>query len=805
MKFYKHIYFVLKALFRKKDENDHVHEYIKMIDCSGIVLFTSDANGNFTSASSRSEELTGYSVAEIIGKHFTFLIPQQYHERVFNFYLGQTLQQVQETFYEFPILTKQKQEKWVEQSAVLIIKDGKPAGYQCIVKDISEKKKAEEKLHHSLADLEKTRNEREIIEHRLQELLDNTPLMVFEKDLRGRYLFANKKFKEILGSADQNIIGKTAFDFDIPLNAEKYKDLDEQVITTLQNVQCEERIVSGDKSIVLQIFKCPLFDKEGKLYGIGGIASNITEKVEHQEKLVAAKIKAEAAEQLQEQFLANMSHEIRTPMNGIIGMANLLSETALEPKQQEFLKVIRQSSDQLMMLINHVLDLSKIKAGKLIIEKTDFSLHEEIENIIPPFRIKAQEKNLLFKHIVDVPKNIILSGDRLRLHQVLINLLSNALKFTSDGQVELEVTNLGIIDNQIALRFSISDTGIGIADELKEKVFESFVQADSGITRKFGGTGLGLSITKMLVELQGGKIHVKNNKPKGTSFSFTLKYEISHKLSSTTLIGKSALPDYSELSGKKILVVEDNEINQKVIQTYLSKASIISVIANNGKEAVEILGNENDVDLIIMDLQMPEMNGFQATAFIRKRMMIQTPIIAMTASALQNEKMKCFEIGMNEYLTKPFVPAEFFRVLKRFLLKRNNGLKCENHLTNKSQLYNLSNLLEMDDAEYFCDVLELFLHSTPVLLEEIKTQTLFENWEGVYKKAHKLKSSVGLLKMKELLKITELIEGQAKERRQLEEIPAQVNMLLEKFSIIQPLIQSELNEAREKMKVNAKI
>lgn len=805
MKFNKHILVVLKSLFSKKESNDHVQQYIRMIDCSGIVLFTSDTNGNFTSASSRSEELTGYAVEEIIGKHFTYLIPRAYHERVFNFYLDQTLQQVQETFYEFPILTKQKQEKWVEQSAVLLIKDGMPAGYQCIVKDITGKKKAEEKLKHSLVDLEKTRAEREIIEHRLQELLDNTPLMVFEKDLKGRYLFANKKFKETLGLLDQNVIGKTAFDFDIPLNAEKYKDIDEKVIKTLENVQSEERIISGDKSIVLQIFKCPLFDRNGKLYGIGGIATNITEKVEHQEKLIAAKIKAEAAEQLQEQFLANMSHEIRTPMNGIIGMANLLSETHLEPRQEEFLKVIRQSSDQLMMLINHVLDLSKIKAGKLAIEKTDFSLHEEIENIIAPFKIKAQEKNLVFKYSIDVPRNIILSGDRLRLHQVLINLLSNALKFTAEGQVELDVSNVGIVDNNISIRFTISDTGIGIADELKEKIFESFVQADSGITRKFGGTGLGLSITKMLVELQGGNVELRNNKQKGTSFFFTLKYEISQKLSSTPLIGKPTLPDYSELSGKRILIVEDNEINQKVIQTYLSKASITSRIANNGKEAVEILRKENNFDLIIMDLQMPEMNGFQATAYIRKRMLIHTPIIAMTASALQNEKMKCYEIGMNEYLTKPFVPAEFFRVLKRFLLKRNQGVKCDNNHLNKNQLYNLSNLLEMDDVDYFCDVLELFLSSTPVLLDEIKTQTLFENWEGVYKKAHKLKSSVGLLQMKELHKITELIEGQAKERRQLEEIPAQVNMLLEKFSIIQPLIHSELREAKEKLQENSKI
>lgn len=892
---------------------DRESRYLEMIDSSGVILFTTDRSGNFTFASTRSKDLTGYDINEIIGKPFTFLVQPGWRNQLFHLYNKQVEDKTPETFVEFPILTKGKQQKWVNQSAILLKNGEQHEGFQCIVRDITEKKKAENRLkasdqkiramlantldgiymldtnlkftllndvarntlrefcgsdakiganaldvvspqYHSrysklfrlalhgrireiemnfptpvgerwfnttcfpvkneeghiigvcatMRDvtekkaafrvIEQEREEKEKIRHRLQAILDNTPLLVFEKDIEGHYMFVNKSFKDTLRLNDKDIIGKTDFDFDTPLNAEKYRIDDQQIINTLQNSENEERIVIGDRERILRIFKCPLFDKNGELYGIGGIATDITEKVLHQEKLVAAKQQAEAAEQLQEQFLANMSHEIRTPMNGIIGMANLLQETNLDSGQQEFLNIIRQSSDQLLMLINQILDISKIKAGKVVVEKIDFALDEELETIIAPFRIKAREKKLILSLKNELQQKLILSGDKLKLRQALTNLISNAIKFTEEGHVRIEIKERSRTENTIAIDFAVSDTGIGIPTGKLEQVFESFVQADSGITRKYGGSGLGLSITRQLIELQGGHISASNNAEKGCCFSFTLEYEISMQTPVNERPSIVTVPDYSELAGRRVLIVEDNEINQRVINTYLQKAAIRTMVANNGREAVEILEKDPNFDLVIMDLQMPEMNGLQATAYIRKRLQLCLPIVAMTASALRNEKMKCFEAGMNEYMTKPFVPAELFKLLRRLMLNRNQTTPLIEFNRLNQNYYDLSYLRSMQDAVNERDVLQVFLSTTPVLLEEIKTEALFENWERVHKKAHKLKSSLAILQMSELLEICTHIETQSRDRSDLEKIPQQVNQLLQKFSVIQPLISAEMDQ-----------
>jgi PAS domain S-box-containing protein len=909
-------------LQRRAEEAETRRKEVKcqqMIDRSGVVLFTCDATGKFTFVSSNAKELTGYEADELVGQLYSFLVEDAWHAPLFTLYHQQQMERIPVTFVQFPIITKEIEYKWVEQSATLLFDGGRPIGLQCLVKDITEKKKAEEKLkasdekiramlssteegiymldeqlnillfndaakkiihqisgldvelgrnindytsernkalinqmfeqtlqggtgeselqlktptgkrwymvHYfplkndegevigicvSLKDiterratekaLEKIQKEREEYQYRLQSILDNTPLIVYVKDLEGRYLFINKSFKETFHLTKEQVLGKTDFDFDTQLNAEKYRDEDEYVIQTLQNMESEEAIKSGDGFRIVHVFKCPLFDQNGTIYGIGGIATDITEKTEYQEKLIAAKLKAEAAEQLQEQFLANMSHEIRTPMNGIIGMANILQETPLNNEQQEFVQIIRQSSDNLLMLINNILDLSKIKAGKLVLEKVDFSLQEELENVLAPFRLKTQEKDLKLSLNCDLPTGLFVSADRLRLHQVLTNLISNAIKFTSAGEVKVEVVSTGISSKEISLQFSVSDTGIGIPADKLAKVFESFVQADSGTTRKFGGTGLGLSITKQLIERQGGKIGLNSEPGVGTRFYFTLTYALSQPTASKAASQLIAAADYTGLAGKKILVVEDNDVNQKVILIYLEKAGIIADIAHNGREAVELLEKGYEYDLLIMDLQMPEMNGFQTAVYIRQKLELKVPIVAMTASALRNERMKCFELGMNEYVTKPFVPAELFRHLRRLLLKKGGSSVVENDFSEPTGLYNLSYLYEMEDTEYFCEVLQLFLTTTPVLLEEIKTEAMYENWDSVYQKAHKLKSSVSILQMSDLLELVSRVEQQAKERKELENIPKEVSALLDKFSVIQPLIEAELSEGKEKLK-----
>jgi PAS domain S-box-containing protein len=645
---------------------------------------------------------------------------------------------------------------------------------------------------------EKLSEEREEYQFRLQSILDNTPLIMFIKDIEGRYLLINRSFKEAFCLTEEQVIGKTDFDFENDDDAIRYREADEQVIATLEHVQTDETVQMADGEHNLLIVKFPLFDKDNIVYGVGGIATDITERVQSRAKLVEAKKKAEAAEALQEQFLANMSHEIRTPLNGIIGMTNILQHTALTGEQQEFVQIIRHSSDNLLMLINDILDLSKIKAGKLTVENVPFCLKEMLEQVVAPFRLRASEKQLSFVVHAnnELPAEVV--GDPLRITQVLTNLLSNALKFTDKGSISLKVQQVQKANGKVTLSFMVSDTGIGIPAERLESVFENFEQAATETTRKYGGTGLGLSITKTLSEMMGGSIVVSSEPEQGTTFRVLLTLGEGSEKEMNQQVQKATALQNHLLSGKTILVAEDNEINQKVIRHTLQRAGVVPTVVGNGKEAVELLEKGERFDLIILDLQMPLMNGFQTSTYIRKKLLLNTPIVAMTASALRNEKMKCFELGMNEYLTKPFEPAQLFNVLQRFLTNQQ-GIKNEPVVTarKETELYNLSYLYEMEDHDYFCEVLQLFLDTTPVLLSEIHEAALYENWEQVHKRAHKLKSSLGILQMNLMLGVIATIEQQAKEEENVERIPDGLKRVNELFELIKPMIQAELEKAAQ--------
>jgi PAS domain S-box-containing protein len=644
--------------------------------------------------------------------------------------------------------------------------------------------------------LNKIELERKEYEFRLQSILDNTPLMIFIKDLEGKYLLVNKRFKEAFGNG-QSLVDKTGYDIDTKENADRFKQADEKVIKTMQPLEVEETIVNQGVTQNLMVVKFPLFDRSGKIFAISGIATDITEKVHYQNHLLETRKNAESAEKLQGEFLANMSHEIRTPMNGIVGMTNLLLQTQIDPEQERFLHIVRHSSDNLLFLINDILDLSKIKAGKMTIESIDFNIKNVMETVIAPFRIKMKERGVELVTNVhpDIPEMLI--GDPYRLSQILSNLFSNAIKFTQKGYIKFSVTMIANGDN-CTLEFSVEDTGIGIAADKINYIFESFAQASLDTTRKFGGTGLGLSITKQLIELQHGSIDVSSIVDKGTTFSFSIPYknvpaDVMRKAEEKQVIDKEAL------KGKKILIAEDNEINQMVISFTLKQAGIITTIVNNGKEAVDLLENEKelDFDLIIMDLQMPEMDGFQASTYIRKKLKLQIPIIAMTASLLRDERIKCFEAGMNEYMSKPFKPAELFITISKFLnedLKKNLAATSNRKPVICLSPYDFNNLYKMMPKQQASEVIGMFVDNTPVLLNKIQTSVLLQSWKEVTTNAQILKSSLELLQLHEMMPDIIDIERMARLNIQLDMIPSILNRLIEYFNTIKPLLEEEKNQ-----------
>lgn len=779
----------------EKDTRQIEIKYKNLAHDSGVRLLTTDLQGNITFINKRITSFTGFEPHEMIGRHFSTLVDTKWAQIINDKFKTQFQTRECEFDITFPLIVKSGNTIWVELSSALLIENEEPKGFQCIVKDITEKRKIEDEL-------KKIESQREENEFRLQSILDNTPLIIFIKDLEGRYLLANKSYREAFNFTREQIIGKTDFELVAENDAKRYREIDEYVIEKQKNVEIEETIQQGDMTKNLLVVKFPLFDKNNTIYGIGGIASDITERYLYGMHLIEAKSKAEMAEQLQEQFLANMSHDIRTPMNGIIGMTNILLSTSMSDEQRDFLQVIKKSSDSLMVLMNDILDLSKIKAGKLRIEKIDFRLRETLEHTIGTFRTLINDKGLKLRVSVDlnIPDSLI--GDPHRLNQILNNLLSNAIKFTSEGEINVEVKSLTQQNNEVELLFCVSDTGIGIPAEKQQLIFESFSQAETGTSRKFGGSGLGLSISKKLVELQDGTIEVSSCPGEGTTFTFTIKYSVAkHTVAKQYNAVKQENLNQEGLAGKRVLVVEDNEANQKVIYHILNKVGIETDLADNGKTALKLLEEGFEYDLIIMDLQMPEMDGFETTIYIRRNLNLSMPIIAMTASALRNEKIKCLELGMNEYLNKPFVPADLFRQLRRFLLKKEESDAQNNEsgfvYSESKKLYSLNHLIELDDLDCLCEVLQLFIESTPIIMSEIKQAIIEKNWDEVYKKSHKIKSSIGILQMAKLMSLISKVESNAKERKNLEDIEAYFQEAEVLFARINPMIKAELQNASE--------
>jgi signal transduction histidine kinase/CheY-like chemotaxis protein len=374
-------------------------------------------------------------------------------------------------------------------------------------------------------------------------------------------------------------------------------------------------------------------------------------------ELTSAKIKAEQSSIAKEQFLANMSHEIRTPLNGIDGMAKLLEKTSLTKEQQEYNLAIRTSSDNLLVIINDILDFSKIEAGKLTIEKIGFNLKESINRIINTMVYKTEEKRINLESEIDQNISEVLIGDPTRINQIIINLLNNAIKFTSKGCVTLKCKLVGKSPTNNKIKFEVIDTGIGIEQENLSKIFESFSQEDESTTRKFGGTGLGLTISKQLVELFNGELKVKSEKGKGTTFYFTVEFPIGS--SKDWLKDEVTVADWESLEHKKVLLVEDNKINQFLATTILKNWKMKVEVAENGLIAIKKL-KDQDFDVVLMDMQMPIMGGIEATAIIREELKLSIPIIALTARAIKGVDKECFEAGMNDYISKPFNQSELF-------------------------------------------------------------------------------------------------------------------------------------------------
>jgi signal transduction histidine kinase/DNA-binding NarL/FixJ family response regulator/predicted negative regulator of RcsB-dependent stress response len=501
-------------------------------------------------------------------------------------------------------------------------------------------------------------------------------------------------------------------------------------------------------------------------------------------ELQAAKERAERSERLEQQFLANMSHEIRTPMNAVMGMTNLVLDTPLAPKQKFYLDIIKKSSDNLLYIINDILDLSKIEAGKLDVEKIDFSIETVSKQVMQTLQHKAEEKGLELVLNLDPALPPVVLGDPVRLNQVLMNLAGNAIKFTEKGSVAIEIKQSGS-----EIKFSIIDTGIGISKDKLQTVFESFSQANSSDTRKYGGTGLGLTISRQLVELMGGKINIESKEGSGTTFWFSLAFETGSEAGLKQRLANEEQVDGSILDALKILVVDDNEYNRIVAKDTLeSKSKAKVTAADSAKEAIKLL-QQTSFDVVLMDVQMPEMNGFEATKYIRNNFeapLKNIPIIALTASVLRSDLDKCTAAGMNSYIPKPFKPSQLIAGIAQALnirlkTKPNNQpaksapTKANGHITNLDYLRKFCE----GNQEKMKKYISLFTSAAPQLIENIEADFQKKNFEEIANQVHGFKTKWIMMGMTETKNLAIEIENQCREGSINEKLSENIAKLVE--------------------------
>ena len=546
-----------------------------------------------------------------------------------------------------------------------------------------------------------------------------------------------------------------------------------------------------------------------------GVLATVFDKMVHD--IVEAKELAEHSRKMKEVFLANMSHEIRTPMNSIIGFTNLVMNTELTYKQKEFLSNIKINASNLLVIINDILDFSKIEAGKIILEKVSFSIEEIVNQVMIACEEKAKSNQSIISLNLDPTLPAWVAGDPTRLYQILLNLCSNAVKFTKEGSVTITIKQVNVLpDKQIQINFSVKDTGIGIAQENASKMFESFTQASDSTTRKYGGTGLGLSIVKQLVELHGGKIHVNSELGKGSEFYFSIPYTIAEAPIRTTEHEKVISDEIIQsLEGHtfNVLLVEDIIFNRTVAIETMQEWGISFNIteAENGAEAIEAM-KKKDFDLVLMDIQMPEMDGHTASKKIRTEFTApksKTPIIAMSAHASESEIEISKHSGMDDYITKPFQPIDFFKkVMNQILteeklaiirkqprtnIPKNSDQKNDvimqiehtNEVTdsqNTSPLNSIVNIAFIQDftkgnTDRIAKMVNMFLKFTPDEME--KMQELFDekNYPELGTLVHSFKAKFTYMGMPQLSVIAKEIEYNAKNVVNINETKSMINEL----------------------------
>ena len=635
--------------------------------------------------------------------------------------------------------------------------------------DISDQKRAEEYI--------------QLSEKKYRDLFNYSQAWICTHDLNGKLLSVNPAASLALDYTAGEMVGRQMMDFipeeDKPLFELNYM----QPILRKGKSEGVFRIQGKTGKVAYLLYQNYKMDVPGIEPYVIGFAQDISDRIKAERDLRQAKKMTDEAARAKEVFLANMSHEIRTPMNGVLGIAGLLAKTRLDEQQQNYLRLIQESANNLLLLVNDVLDLEKIILGKLQFEHVVFSLTDRIDLCLQSFIYKAEEKGigLIYENLLG--EDLVLLGDPYRLSQVLNNLINNAIKFTEEGAVTIETRLIQKSENEARIAFTVRDTGIGITESQLGLIFEPFMQAHVAITRTHGGTGLGLSICRELITMMGGVLKVESESGKGSSFSFELPFAISSsKLNQSTVTQDL---NYQSLGSRYVLVAEDVELNQYLVRHIMESWGFTVDVVNNGREAVDRI-HANNYDLVLMDIQMPEMDGMEATRAIRQLgdpVKAAIPIVALTANALKGDSEKYLAAGMNDFLPKPFNEQKLFMVISNNLKTgaRASEIKPMKETNtpftgSEEKLYDLTMVQTISggDVSFVKRMVQLFIETVPPSLADLQNETAQQNWLNVSKLAHKLKATIDSMGITRIKDVVRAIEANGKKGEGLDTIPVQV-------------------------------
>ncbi|GAB2800003.1 hypothetical protein GCM10027275_52490 [Rhabdobacter roseus] len=597
---------------------------------------------------------------QLVGLHFSQFIEKYQHffagESTFTSRIEALISQKEPVINE---TVEMVDGRYLERNYIPIFSAGAYLGHLWQYTDVTDRNQSEALIRRS--------------EEKYRGIIENMELGLLEVDNEDRITKVYDRFCKMVGYEASELLGKKAAALFMPPNYLDLMDMQHQKRQQGESSTYEVpmRKKNGDTIWVL-ISGAPIFDEEGKVEGSIGMHYDITYRKQLEDDLALAKQVAEASQEAEKQFLANMSHEIRTPLNAIVGMANLLYDTSPNPQQLEYLDILKVSSNFLLSLISDLLDMAKIEAGRVEVNSRPFDLLGTLRTMQKTFQLKVEGEGRPVSVEFEsnsCPEGMVL-GDEMLLTQILLNLLGNADKFTERGAFGLRVREVERRGESTLLEFQVYDSGKGIPEEKLDLIFQKFQQVNDSSRQKHQGTGLGLAIVKQLILLQGGEIKVQSRLRQGTTFTFTLPYRLLHEPARSTQKTDVSLKTNGQgtLEGYRILVVEDNLLNQKYISTLLSKWKVNFQLAKDGREAVE-MAQKKAYQLILMDIQMPIMNGYESTIAIRSTSNPnqQTPIVALTASAMLDQRNMALTSGMNDFLSKPFTPTQLEEKLKEFL------------------------------------------------------------------------------------------------------------------------------------------